>query len=328
MHKKPWLLGAVTLDGKGGAKRLTEFDIEKNSSVLKEGTQWINLNLKKYDSINWLQKKAKLEPWVSEILTDTQESRPRTLFHKNALLLVLRTVPVGSRLDPDDMIILRLWVTRSRVITVQTTPVVSLQGIVSDLERRKGPRNGGELLEAILDAVLTDISRTVSNLEYEMDDLEEEIIAHMEDKQTMPELAELQRQLVGIRRYLAPSKEAFDAFSRGRTLWFNEDIIHLAQESQHRMQRILEDVDLLRERARINQEVLQANSAKQNQKNMYMLSVVATLFLPLSFLTGLFGMNVGGIPFATHGFGLAIVTLFIALIGIVLIFIFKKLRWM
>ena len=326
MHKKPWLLDAVVLDGKGGAKRLTETEMEVRS--LKDELMWINLDLKKYDSINWLQKKARLEPWVSEILTDTQESRPRALFYKNSLLLVLRTVPVGARLDPDEMIILRLWITRHRVITVQTTPVTSLHGVITSLERKKGPRDGGELLEAILDAVLTDISRTVSNLEYEMDDLEEEIIAHMEDKQTMPELAELQRQLVGIRRYLAPSKEAFDAFARGRTEWFNEDVIHLAQESLHRMQRILEDVDLLRERARINQEVLQANAAKQNQKNMYMLSVVATLFLPLSFLTGLFGMNVGGIPFATHTLGLTLVTLFIALIGVILIFVFKKLRWM
>lgn len=326
MEKTPWLLSAVVLDGKGGAKRLTEEELKKRPTS-KNNVLWVHLNLKKYASLCWLKKEAKLEPWVSEILTDTQESRPRALFHKNSLLLVLRTVS-GKAVDLDDMVVLRMWVTHHRIITVQSENIPSLKLITRSLERRRGPKDIGELLEAIIDTVLMDISRSVSELEYEMDDIEEAIISHTEDKQALSELADLQRQLVSLRRYLAPSKEAFDSLHRGKTLWFDEDVFHLTQESLHRMQRILEDVDLLRERGRINHEVLQAHSVRQNQRNMYMISVLATLFLPLSFLTGLFGMNVGGIPFSTHPHGIWLVSGFIFFTGFLLILVFKKLKWM
>ena len=61
---------------------------------------------------------------------------------------------------------------------------------------------------------------------------------------------------------------------------------------------------------------------------MYMLSVIATIFLPLSFLASLFGMNVGGIPFAKEPYGLALTVCFIVSIGLLLIYLFKRAHWL
>jgi len=67
-------------------------------------------------------------------------------------------------------------------------------------------------------------------------------------------------------------------------------------EEGDRITRYLEDLDLVRERAMVAQEEILGRMAQQQNARMYVLSIVAAIFLPLSFLTGLFGMNVAGLP--------------------------------
>ena len=58
-----------------------------------------------------------------------------------------------------------------------------------------------------------------------------------------------------------------------------------------------------------------------------MLSVIAGIFLPLSFLTGIFGMNLGGIPLNESPYGFLAINLIMVLFGLVILFLFKKLKW-
>ena len=73
------------------------------------------------------------------------------------------------------------------------------------------------------------------------------------------------------------------------------DVRHLRDQAD-RIARYVEDLDLVRERAVMLQEEIQNRLAEQQNARTYLLSVVAAIFLPLSFLTGIFGMNVAGLP--------------------------------
>jgi len=68
--------------------------------------------------------------------------------------------------------------------------------------------------------------------------------------------------------------------------------------------------------------------SEQMNKAMYVLSIVAAIFLPLGLLTGLLGINVGGIPGTESPFAFAIVSLFLVVIAILLIWHFKRLKWL
>ena len=321
-----WLLEALVLDGQGGARHLDEEQLNKWNP--EDGFLWVYLNLRQKEAISWIEEKAHMDEWVSEILTDTQESQPRALFHKDALLFVLRTVNRRSRSEPDDMVFLRLLATKDWLITVRMDPVLSINEILRSFREQDGPTDVSTLLEVIFDNVFGSINQALTGLGDSLDDIEEKILANKENDKDFEELSELQRQLVVIRRYLAPCRDAFDTLTHRRAPWFTESTEHIAGEGYHRIKRIMEDIDMLRERARINQEALQAKDLKRSQMNAYMLSAVATLFLPLSFLTGLFGMNVGGIPLAASEYGLAIVTGGIFLVGLLLLGVFKKIKWL
>ena len=320
-----WMVGAVLLDGQGGAKLLDETQVNKWTP--KNGILWIHLNLSHPKAVLFLQNDKYLDEWTKDTLINTSGSRPRSLIHKNGLLLVIRTVNLTPRSEPDDMVFLRAFATQDRVITVRIHPAISFKEIMNDFYEHTGPKNTNDLIEMILENTLNSTADTVSDMEEYVDDIEEKIIAHQISPHISDELSELMRRLVIMHRFLTPEREALDALSRHQLPWFNKKTTHLTKDSFHRMQRIIEDITLLKERVRINQDALQMHDVKQSQKNMYMLSVIATIFLPLSFLTGLFGMNVGGIPFSEEPYGLTVTVCFIVFIGIGLAYLFKRAHW-
>lgn len=323
--KNDWLVSALVLNGKGGAKKINEKGLKKWKP--KDGVLWVHLNLQQQGAHQWLSKEAGLDAWSIETLTDVEESRPRTVVHKDALLLVLRTVNLTPRSEPDDLVFLRLWATQNRLITVRLHPAIDFQDIAADFKTGDGPTDINSLIEEILDTSLDSTADTVSDMEDALDDIEERIIAKRITPTMYDDLSEKMRQLVVMHRFLAPERDALGVLSRRATTWFSDELDHATKECYHRMERIIEDIDLLRERVRINQDALNSHDVKRSQRNMYMLSVIATIFLPLSFLTGLFGMNVGGIPWSSDPNGLLITFFCITLIGFILILLFKKFKW-
>ena len=101
-----------------------------------------------------------------------------------------------------------------------------------------------------------------------------------------------------------------------------------ASEIAERMARFVEDLDSARERAAITQEELNNRLSEQMNKAMYLLSIIAAIFLPLGLLTGLLGINVGGIPGTESKWAFSIVTVILVGLAIALLVWFKKIKWL
>lgn len=325
MKKTDWLECGYILDGKGGAKKITPALLEKWTP--QKGVLWLHLNLKHPKTIGWLNTKAHLPEWVAQAMTDTQESRPRTVIQPDLLLLVLRTINLRQRSEPDDMVFMRLFATQHRLISVHMEPVLKIDKVQESFALKNGPKNVNELIGTILNNSLSGVSLVIDDIEDELDEIEEDLIDHEIEPKMADKLSEILRKAVVIRRFLTPEREALDTLSHNKTKWFNKAMQHITREADHRLDRIIEDIDLIRDRVRINQEALQSQEDKNNQKHMYLLSLIATVFLPLTFITGLFGMNVGGIPFSTHPIGLSVITGIILLFGVLILLFFKKAKW-
>ena len=90
----------------------------------------------------------------------------------------------------------------------------------------------------------------------------------------------------------------------------------------------VEALDAGRERLTALQDHIEAAQASALGRNSYVLSVVAAIFLPLGFLTGLFGINVGGMPLVENPWGFWSVSLASALIGVGLFVLFRRMKWL
>ena len=147
----------------------------------------------------------------------------------------------------------------------------------------------------LVDRLVWRISDTVDQFEDRVADLEDQVLESNSSSMRY-ELATLRRQAITIRRYLAPQRDALARLITEKIDWLDDGSRLRLREVSDRLIRHIEDLDVVRERAAITQEELLSRLSKQLNTRMYVLSVVAAIFLPLGFLTGLLGINVGGIP--------------------------------
>ena len=138
----------------------------------------------------------------------------------------------------------------------------------------------------------------------------------------------MRREAIGLRRHLAPQRDALARLQQEDQPWLDASHRMRLRETADRVLRIVEELDELRERAAIIQDELMNRLSEQMNRTMYVLTVVASILLPLSFITGLLGINVGGIPLAENHLGFAIIVAILAIVGTLQILIFRRLKWM
>jgi len=107
----------------------------------------------------------------------------------------------------------------------------------------------------------------------------------------------------------------------------DELAIKRLSESINHVTRFIEDLDAIRERAQIIKDELSNILADRLNRNMYLLSVIAAIFLPLGFLTGLLGVNIGGIPGVNNSYAFGFFCGILFVIVMIQIYIFKKNKW-
>ncbi|MEO0483116.1 MAG: zinc transporter ZntB [Planctomycetota bacterium] len=228
-----------------------------------------------------------------------QETRPRAWSEGEALVAFLRGVNLNADARPEDMISVRVWMTRDRLVTLRVFRVMALE---SSAERVRTGRGEGSTTATLLDLIrgLTErLESTIEGLEAQVLETEQALSeqSHSEGPGERLRLAPIRRKVVMLRRYVSPQRDLLTQLSSSRfTAWFTEDDREQLRELESRQARLVEELDELRERAQVLIEEAHAAAGHKMAQTSYVLTVVAALFLPLGFLTGLLGVNVGGIP--------------------------------
>jgi len=312
------------LDGKGGAIDLDWDKVEAWSA--EQGCLWLHFNYEDTDVVEWLRNRSGLSELAVEALL-SGETRPRAQALRDELWLALRGVNLNPGSDPEDMVSIRLWTDGKRVISTRRRDLLSTSDVLKRLETGDGPVDAGELIVDLIDRIVMRMSDTVDNFEDSVMELEDKVLS------TTPatlryDLALLRKQTIAIRRYLAPEREALNRLVMEKLSWMTESYRLRLREISDRLIRHIEDIDAVRERAALAQEELQSRVTEQMNVRMYVLSIVAAIFLPLGFFTGLMGINVGGMPgVEDQGAFWVVVGLCVGLI-LLLAAVFRWKRWL
>ncbi len=317
------LIFSLLLNGKGGATNYTWKDIYNWSS--EKGTLWIHLSLPGDEINNWVRKKSGISETLSEVLLNGRD-RPRLLKEENKFCLSVRAINFNPGEDPDDMVFLHIYIEENRIITIRHRKVLAIDGIKVSLENDIGPKNSSEFLLEVLSKISRRIGRVIQNIDDQVDEIEEEVVEKADIK-LRSLLSSLRRQTINLRRFLSPQREVLNYLGSLHISWFNSREINQIRELIEKYIRYLEEIDSVRDRAAITHEEINSIYSEQLNQTMYVLSIVATIFLPLGFLTGLLGINVGGIPGTDNSLAFLIVCIILIFVGVIELFIFKLKRW-
>lgn len=316
------LILSLPMDGRGGATNYTWEEIEAWSP--EKGTLWIHLTLPEDRKNNWITEESGISQTISEALLEGRD-RPRILKEENRIFLSLRAINFTSGADPDDMVFIHIYLEKNRIITVRHRKLLAVENIREALEGECGPRDSYEFLLNIISNISSRIGNVIGEIDNQIDEIEVSVVEKA-DLKMRPLLSSLRRQAINIRRFLSPQREVFNNLSSMEISWFKSSKLYKIRELSEKYFRYLDEIDSARDRAAITHEEINSIYSEQLNQTMFILSIVATIFLPLGFITGLLGINVGGIPGEGNpvAFLIVCVLLIFLIIGEILIFKFKK----
>lgn len=274
----------------GGGQRLTANDLRSLSDP--QAPLWVHLDRDKECTVAWLKHVASVPEDIRESLL-VEDTRPRCEAVHDGLLINLRGVNLNPGAELDDTLALRLWAYEGLIVTLRRHPVMAAEDMSNQLTSGRGPRDLGGLIAGLAERLTERMLPTVTSLDTMLDDFENAVDDADVDTADLPAI---RKSALALRRFIAPQHMALSRLATVPTSLLAEDHRIEIRQTLDTVTRLVEDLDHLRERADIVGDLIRQRQADQMARAAYLLSLVATLFLPLGFLTGLLGINVGGIP--------------------------------
>lgn len=324
MNEDTGLIAAHLFDGQGGA-RSCDWQAIRDWQP-EQGVLWVHLDYTNESAQRWAREQSGLDPLVIDALFQ-HETRPRSAVAGDGLLVWLRGVNTNPNAEPEDMVSIRVWANRHRIVTTRHRRLLSVEDLRKALAAGHGPRTPGEFLVQLSDRLVARMADVIDDIDERVAGLEDRVLIS-ESYRLRPELADVRRQIISLRRYLAPQREAMARLLQEPADWLQERDRLRLREVADRVTRYVEDLDAARDRAAVTQEELASRLSEQMNRRMYVLSIVAAIFLPLGFITGLLGINVGGIPGAEFPLAFVIVCLALGLLAGLQLWLLRRKHWM
>lgn len=308
------------LDGTGKATAKQPAEFAKPPS--DQGFDWIHLRLGGPETRKFLDV-LDLDDFVIEALT-AEETRPRCTVHGEGAFMTLRGVNLDPGAEPEDMISVRFWIETHRIIGVWRRPLYAVADLKNAIERNLAPLSPGEFIAKLALRLADRAEPSVASLNEEIDTLEEQVL-DPDVNVSRGALAGLRRKAILLRRYMIPQRDALTTLEIEDLLWLLDSDRAKLREAAERIFRLGEELDAIRDRAQIVHDQIMDRRAERMNQRMLILAIVSAIFLPLGLLTGLLGINVGGMPGANWPPAFWVVTALILGLGGLLVLLFRQL---
>lgn len=324
-NHEPFITG-FSVGADGSVQKLDWAEVSTGPAVIAGERRWIHLNRLSPIARAWLEGPGGIDPLVVGVLFQ-EDTRPRSSRYGEGMLINLRGANLNPGAEPEDLISIRIWASEELVITTRAFRIYAVDDLTAKFESSAPPQTHGELVCALVEGLTSRLEPVIGALEDRADELEEDWLDQNTPAPKL-KLIDFRRTALSLRRYIAPQREALSSLIRESGEFLDEGARLKLREVQDITTRLSEELDLARERALVVQEQIIEQRAEAMNQRLFVLAIISAVFLPLGFLTGLFGINIGGMPGVNSPYAFSIFVVF--LIGVTggLLGVFKWLRWM
>ena len=254
------------------------------------------------------------------------ETRPRCDKMDEGALVNLRGLAETETDDSDRLVSIRMWVRDGRVNSVSRRRLAATGDVIALMEAGR-ILDPGDLVTAFAKAISKQLDPQVADLGDTLDDCESSLVPRNVYK-LRTRIARVRSEAIAFRRFVAPDRDALTTLAQLDFEWLaEEDRLHI-REAADRFARMTEELEAVRERAALIHEQLTDLRGELMESRALLISIVALVFLPLTFITGLFGMNVKGIPIDTHPQAFWWITGFCVLVSLGIAAYFARIQWL
>ena len=308
------------LDGKGGLIPINDSEV-----IDCERPCWLHLNYTHSESADWLMSTPLIPDTVRAGLAG-DSMRPRVSRLGDGFMITLRSVNLNTESRPDQLVAIRVFINDKLIVSTRRRKVYAIDEVLTDLQNGNGPVDGGSWLVDVCDALTDHASEFIEELHDKIIELEDALL-----DQRVPargELALIRKQIIVMRRYMAPQRDVYARLASERLGWMDDDQRRRMQEISDRLGRGLDDLDASVARTAVLADEITTVMADAMNRRTYTMSLLAMVFLPTTFLTGLFGVNLGGIPGGDWRFGFSVFCLMLVVLVLAVAWWLKRRNWL
>lgn len=299
--------------------------VEEAANYRGDGFLWIHLQGRDEQDLSFLKAQQDIPDVAAGALIAT-ETRPRCDRIEEGAIVNLRGPGEQDTDDSDRLVSIRLWVRRNRVTSLSRRTLSATAPVVRLVEAGKIV-DPGDLVAAFAREISRQLDPQVAALGDSLDDCESAMETGSIYK-LRTSIAQIRSDAIAFRRFVAPDRDALTTLAGMDVDWLEEqDRLHI-NEAADRFARMTEELEAVRERAALLHEQLTDLRAEQVDQRALVISIVAFIFLPLTFITGLLGMNVEGIPYAREPWAFWGVVGFCVLVGAIVLAWFLRRHWL
>lgn len=288
---------------------------------------WVNVDgLGDREVLTGLGEVFSLHPLALEDVINVHQ-RPKVEQYDQHLFVIARMLTLGQRLETEQ---LSLFLGTGYVLTFQEHPGDCLDPIRERLRKAGGRlrRAGADYLAyALIDAVVDSYFPVLELFGERLETLEDEIVAHP-DVSTVTQIHQAKRDLLTFRRAIWPERDALNALLRDDTpLVTAETRLYLRDCYDHTI-RLIDILEVYRELASGLLDFYMSSISNRMNEVMKVLTVIATIFIPLTFIAGVYGMNFEYMPELRRPWAYPAVWGVMLLVAVGMLAFFRRRGWL
>jgi magnesium transporter len=291
---------------------------------------WINVNgLHQVEILEKLNECFGLHPLVLEDILNTDQ-RPKTEDFGDYLYIVLKTLSLsGGRDDEVASEQVSLILGPNYVLSFQEKEGPLFEGIRDRIRNGKGRlRKMGPdyLVHALLDTIIDHYFVVLEKLGEKIEYLEEELVTRPTPV-TLREMHKLKRDVIFLRKALWPLREVIASLERRESPLIKEStVIYLRDIYDHTIQ-VIDNIETFRDMLSGMLDIYLSSISNRMNEIMKVLTIISTLFIPLTFIVGLYGMNFKYMPELSWSWGYPLVLLLMLAVTVFMLFYFRRKKW-
>ncbi len=293
-------------------------------------TTWINVDgLEGVELLQKLCEAFSIHPLVTEDILDTTQ-RPKTEDYGDYIYTVIRMLHMGEKIGEIESEQISIILGKNFVISFQEHEGDVFNAIRERIRSGKGRiRKAGAdyLAYSLIDAVVDNYFNILESFGEGIETMEEELIINPTPR-TLRSLHGLKRNMIVLRKSVWPMREVVSMLERmgeGKLIRKNTQI-YLRDVYDHTIQ-VIDNVETYREMLSGMMDIYLSSISNRLNEVMKVLTIIGTIFIPLTFITGLYGMNFRYMPELESELGYPAVLVLMAVASIIMLAYFRKKKW-
>jgi len=291
---------------------------------------WINIDgLHDVEVVEKLGKEFELHPLIMEDILNTGQ-RPKLEDFDKYIFIVLKMLSYDGEKESIEAEQVSFVLGKNFVISFQERIGDTFEQIRDRIRNAKGRirKMGPDYLAyALIDAIVDNYFVILERLGEKIESMEEEVIGDPTEK-TVQQIHSLKRQMISLRKSIWPLRELIGGIRKSESSLINETTdFYLRDVYDHTIQ-IIDTIDSFRDMVSGLLDIYLSNISNKMNSVMKVLTIIATLFIPLTFVAGIYGMNFEYMPELKVRWAYGAVWLIMITIAVIMLFYFRRKKWL